>query len=453
MKVNINKYYSDMDKLKLGTLENGLSYYIYDNAAEGDVIRISLVVKVGSLMEEDSQAGIAHFIEHMCIYNSNFVYTNEDNIEVKKNSLMSGYTNFEETVYFLNCQIEELKYRLVAFRDIITGRNLVMSSMNEIKEELRLEIITESKTSKFRLQQIILPELVGIKQLKDKFPLGSLKCVQDLSFESVQRFHNKWYKPENSAVFIVGSIEKCKAKALLEEIFSTIERSNSSYVKPSFKSNISSSKVLMNTVHNLKYDEMQLYYLKPSLRYNSINDLKSKITDYFGLTLIEKYIKEVLMINEIDFISLAFVSERLLSEMNFNVLELKVKEGLFKKAECVFNIIIKELASHGLSEKQFIKYKQNFIYELTEYYRQNKVVSNKEIAKECVSNYLFNEPLISVNHEYNLCCSIVQELQLKDFNILIEKILKNENLLLSFNSKEDLFESKDKFERILNFNQ
>jgi zinc protease len=453
MKINSSRNYRDMDKLELGKLENGLNYYIYNNDVEGDVIRICLVVKVGSLMEKDNHGGIAHFIEHMCIYNSDFVYTNKDNSDFVQNSLMSGYTNFEETVYFLNCKIEELKDGLSTFSDIITGRNLVMNSMKVIKEELRLEIVAESKTSKFRLQQAILPELVGIKQLKHKFPLGNLECVHDLTFKDVQRFHNKGYKPENSAVFIVGSIEKYKTKALLEEIFSTIERSNSSYVKPLFKNYEGSNKVLMNIVDNLKYDEMQLYYLKPVLHYNSMDDdLKLKITDYFGLTLIEGYIKEALSSKEIDIISLNFVSQRLLSESNFSVLEMKVKKGILKKSKCVFNII-KELASHGLSEKQFIKYKQSFLYELTEHYRQNQVVSNKTIAKECINNYLYNEPLISINHEYNLFCYIVQELSLKELNILIEKILKNENFLISFNCKEDLFESKDEFERISKFNQ
>ena len=453
MKMNINSHYNKIDKLESGMLKNGFNYYIYDNAIESDVIRISLVVKVGSLMEDDNQAGIAHFIEHMCIYNSNFLDKNKENKEVNKNKLMLGYTNFEETVYFLKCKVSQLKDALSTFKDIIMGCNIVISSMNQVEEELRFEIIDKSKTPEFRLQQAILPELVGIRKLKDKLPLGKLECVHNLSFEDVQKFHNKWYKPENSAVFIVGSIKKCKAKSLLQEVFSTIEKSNSSYVKPLFKYYKSSNKVLMNIVDNLKYDEMQLYYLKPVLHYNSMDDdLKLKITDYFGLTFIEGYIKEALRSNEIDFISLDFVSEQLLSELNFNVLGLKVKKGLFKKAECVFNII-KKLALHGIPEKQFKKYMQSFLCELTEYYRQNLVVSNKAIAKECLNNYLHNEPLISVNHEYYLCCSIVQEFSLKDFNILIKKILKNKKSLISFNSKEDLFESKDEFERILKFNQ
>ncbi|WP_242949470.1 M16 family metallopeptidase [Clostridium pasteurianum] len=442
-----------MDKLKSGILKNGFSYYIYENDVESDVIRISLLVKVGSLMENDNQSGIAHFIEHMCIYNSDFVHENQDNKDFKKNKLISGYTNFEQTVYYLNCKASQLKDALSIFKDIIMGRNLVISSMNQVEEELIFEITAESKSPKFRLQQAILPELVGIRNLKDKLPLGKLDCIHNLSFEDVQKFHNKWYKPENSAVFIVGSTEKCKCKELLEKVFSTIERSNLSYVKPFFNNYKSSNKVLMNIVDSLKYDEMQLYYLKPVIYYNSMDDnLKSKITDYFGLTLIEGYIKEALRSKEVDFISLDFVSEQLLSELNFSVLELKVKEGILKKAEYVFNII-KELASHGLSEKQFIKYKQSFLYELTEYYRQNQVISNKTITKECIKNYLYKEPLISVNYEYNLCCSIVQELSLKDFNILIENIFKNENLLISFNSKKNLFESKDELERILKLNQ
>ncbi|PJI07701.1 MULTISPECIES: M16 family metallopeptidase [Clostridium] len=447
MRLNNDLNYNKVDQLESGTLRNGIKYYIYNNDVKEKLVRVSLVVKVGSLMEKSSKNGIAHFVEHMCIYNSDFAFKNKSN----KNNLMLGYTDFEETVYFLNCEVDAIEDVLNNFKNILNGRNIVRTSMNSIKEELKMEIINESKTSKIKLQQAILPELIRVEDIKDKLPLGNLECILNLSFEEVQRFHNNLYKPENSAVFIVGSIEKYKVKKLLEKIFLTIEGCDLNYLKPTVKHSISSKKVLLNIVDNINYDEMQLYYLKPNLNYKSMEDLKLKIINYFALILIEEYIEEALRNNKVDFSNLKFVSEMLLSELNFNILELKVKQGILEKAKHVLNII-RKLKLYGISEKQFTEYKENFLYELTEYYSNNKVASNKIITKECINNYLYNEPLISVKHEYDLCCSIIKKISFRDFNIIIEKTLKNENMLISLNCKEGLSKDKDELDRIFRLN-
>lgn len=96
----MQKYLMDKNLIKR-TLENGLTYYIYPNNNPIGYVTFSLAIKVGSAVETEEQCGIAHFIEHICLFNYTECYSSGD--ETHNGIIPNGYTNFDETVFKLKC--------------------------------------------------------------------------------------------------------------------------------------------------------------------------------------------------------------------------------------------------------------------------------------------------------------------------------------------------------------
>jgi zinc protease len=436
------KEHNDMNidrKLIVKTLDNGFKYFTYYNDSQKNMIRISLVVKAGSLMENDNEIGIAHFIEHMCIYNNyRFLYEQQSNNNVR-NSLLIGYTNFYETVYSINCKSEELNNYLPIFKNILSGDNILKSNINHIKHEVIDEISRETCTANYKLKEIILPEIVNKKIFKNKLPLGNLESIKNISYESIMKFHSNWYKTQNSALFIVGQTEECNVKDLIENYFSRIQKSSENFRIPIAIEKSLHRKILINTIKNLEYNEIQFYYLKSSLYSNEIKyDLETKILEYFCLTLIERDICTMFSKNKLDFSKIEFVSRRLMYNFNFNILQLDTDKNFYKKIKYIIQVI-KKLSNFGFTKQEFDRYRELFLLELTEYYNRAKLtINNKDLTKECIDNYLYDEPIISLNREYSTCLSIISTISFEEINMKINKILSSNNVLISINCKESL---------------
>lgn len=421
------------NKLRKNTLSNGLTYYVYQDNCSGEEVSIALVIKVGSLMENENEIGISHFTEHFCIH-SNMINPYENQIKHR----ICGYTKFMETVYLCKCSTEKLADDLYALKNILSGNNFSEAPMEEVRSEVCNEIFSVTTKANYKLKEIILPQIIALRNLKNRMPIGKVENINIFDYDSILRFHHKWYKPTNASIIVTGNFNQLDMEKYLIEAFSDMQNKDdisSNFILDKID-NFTENKASINIFQDLKEDEIQFYYSKPDLEYETKLDLEKKIFEYFQLNFLSDYISEEFTLNDLKYKQIDFVSQRILKNCSYNVLQLKVIENLKDKLEFAIKII-RKLALLGVKAEKFNLYKENFLVNLNNQYQHSLSIGERYLIKECIDNYLYNEPVISIKQEYDMCNLVINKIEMDEFNIKTSAMLKNKDIFVAINSKKD----------------
>ncbi|WP_160136293.1 M16 family metallopeptidase [Chryseobacterium sp. c4a] len=200
--------------VKIGTLSNGMKYYIKKNTLPEKKVDFRLAINVGSILEDENQRGLAHFMEHM---NFNGTKNFPDNklvdflqsIGVKFGQHLNAYTSFDETVYMLPVPLDKpgnLDAGLKVMEDWAFNATLSDKQINKergvVLEELRLGLGADK-----RMQDKYLPKQLYKSQYAERLPMGKKEVIQNFKPEVIRKFHQDWYRPDLMAIVVVGDID------------------------------------------------------------------------------------------------------------------------------------------------------------------------------------------------------------------------------------------------------
>jgi zinc protease len=197
-----------------GVLGNGLHYYILPNREPPGKVSMRLFVGVGSLMETDSQRGLAHFLEHIAFCGSESFSQGDLIEELQRMGMQFGhhtnaYTGFEETVYQLELPKgtrQMLKDGLLVFRDYLTGLSIEPKELDRergvILSEFRYTDSPQYRDLMANYNFLFAGSIIG-----RRFPIGSEKVVSEITAEDMRDFYKKFYTPNASAVVIIGDVD------------------------------------------------------------------------------------------------------------------------------------------------------------------------------------------------------------------------------------------------------
>src|SRR4051812_25058961 len=182
--------------VKIGKLSNGLTYYIRKNGRPEKKVELRLVVKVGSIMEDDDQQGLAHFTEHMAFNGSKHFKKNElvsflQSIGVEFGADLNAYTGFDETVYILPIPTDKPKNLEQGFLALEDWASTVTFDSKEIDKE-RGVVLEESRIGKGandRMNKVIFPKLFEGSQYANRLPIGKEPILKTFKPETIKRFY------------------------------------------------------------------------------------------------------------------------------------------------------------------------------------------------------------------------------------------------------------------------
>ncbi len=217
-------------QVQVGRLDNGLTYYIQKNNRPEKRLELRLVVKAGSVLEDDDQRGLAHFVEHMAFNGSTHFKKHElisylQSVGLKFGADLNAYTSFNETVYILPLPTdrrEAVEKGFLVLADWAGGVSFqdpdIDSERSIVLEELRL-----GKGAQDRMNKILFPRIFSGSKYAERLPIGTEDNLKGFKFEAVKRFYKDWYRPNLMAVVVVGDIEPADARALIEANFSQLQ--------------------------------------------------------------------------------------------------------------------------------------------------------------------------------------------------------------------------------------
>jgi zinc protease len=217
-------------QVKVGKLANGLTYYIQKNGKPEHRLELRLVVKAGSVLEDEDQRGLAHFLEHMAFQGSTHFEKHQlvsylQSIGVKFGADLNAYTSFDETVYMLPVPTENKDYVEQGFtvlEDWAHGLRLEDAAIDKergvVLEEARL-----GKGAGERIRKVLFPKLFNGSRYAEREPIGQEDVIRNAKPEALRRFYRDWYRPDLMAVVVVGDIEPADAEKLITAHFAGLK--------------------------------------------------------------------------------------------------------------------------------------------------------------------------------------------------------------------------------------
>jgi zinc protease len=200
--------------VKTGKLKNGLTYYIKKNAKPENKVDLRLIVNAGSILEDDKQLGLAHFMEHMNFNGTKRFPKNKlvdylQSIGVKFGQHLNAYTSFDETVYFLpipSDSPEKLENGFNIIEDWAFNANLTPEEIDKergvVLEEYRLGLGAQK-----RMLGKYLPKLMHNSHYADRLPIGQKEVLEKFTYDKLVSFYKDWYRPDLMSVIVVGDID------------------------------------------------------------------------------------------------------------------------------------------------------------------------------------------------------------------------------------------------------
>lgn len=215
--------------VRIGKLPNGLTYYIRHNALPANRANFYIAQKVGSVQEEESQRGLAHFLEHMCFNGTDHFPGDNivkycERIGVKFGQNLNAYTSTDETVYNIDdVPVSEpnIDSCLLILRDWADGLILDPAEIDKERGVIHEEWRMRSSASG-RIFERNLPTLYPGSRYGNRYPIGLMSVVDNFKPEELRAYYEKWYRPDLQGIIVVGDINVDAVEAKIKALFSPI---------------------------------------------------------------------------------------------------------------------------------------------------------------------------------------------------------------------------------------
>lgn len=200
--------------VRVGTLDNGLRYFIrrHDNPKNRAYFRF--VMHVGSLQEDDDQRGLAHILEHMAFNGSNHFAPQEldtyfQSIGMQFGAHVNASTGFDKTIYKLEIPTDDPSIVEQTFRVLQDWGSGLLLPEDQIEKERRvgLEEWRGRRSGRMRTMEQMLPTLYWGSKYVDRLPIGTEESLLGFEHAALKRFYQDWYRPEFCSLVIVGDID------------------------------------------------------------------------------------------------------------------------------------------------------------------------------------------------------------------------------------------------------
>jgi len=211
------------------TLDNGLVYYIRENRRPSARAELRLVVNAGSVLEDESQRGLAHLVEHMA-FNGTANFEKQELVDYLESIGMefgpsiNASTSFDETVYMLRVPTDDPEAFATSFQILEDWAHGVSFEPEEIDAE-RGVVVEEWRLGRGAQARILdqqLPVMFRGSRYADRLPIGDVEVLQTFPHEELTRFYERWYRPDLMAVVAVGDFDAGEVETRIREHFGRI---------------------------------------------------------------------------------------------------------------------------------------------------------------------------------------------------------------------------------------
>jgi len=462
---NVNAAEIDLTKVVLldpmithGKLNNGVTYYVKQNQLPKNKAYLELVIKTGSLHENDDQLGLAHLLEHMAFNGSKNFPKNKIDEYLRSLGLSLGAdfnatTSYERTIYKFQIPTNDEKY-------LDTGIHI----LSEISSELTLEdeafererkIVEEEwrrGLGKFnRIDELQKPYLFKNSKYLKRDPIGTMDVVRNFKYGTAKKYYEQWYRPELMGVFVVGDIDQKKAEQIIKKYFSSIKAKTPAIEKPLGSVPKYNETIFANiTDPEISGLYIQILNREPKLFMETGINYKDYLIRYLTESIFQRRLSRILIEQDSPLISSTVdVSELSEQEEIYSVVAM-FKEGLVDEGLKFLLTEIERVKQNGFVEDELELVKKDKLLSLEISLTQKNTKQSADLLDEYRRHFIDKEMASGIDYEFELAKQVMKTITLKEINDNFYKYYQPDDRVILFKTPEkykDLL-TKEKFVNI-----
>lgn len=437
--------------VKIGVLDNGLTYYIRNNGKPEDKLELRLAINAGSILEDENQQGLAHFIEHMNFNGSKNFEKNElvdylQSIGVKFGADLNAYTSFDETVYILpipSDDPETLDKGFQILEDWAHNATLLESDIDSergvVLEEYRIGLGPDK-----RMMQEYLPKLMYGSRYAERLPIGKKEVVENADYETIRNYYKQWYRPGLMAVVAVGDLDVETIEKKIKQYFSNLKPLEDPVERKVYGlPNHEETFISIASDKEAPFSRVQIYYKdrEESKDIVTTGDYKNQLVKSLFSTMINNRLDEIRNKPNPPFTfgasyhggTYARTKDAYQSfAMTGEGQQLEALKALLEENERV--------KRYGFTRSELERAKKEYLARLEQQYKNRDKEESGRLINQYVSNFFDNTPIPGIEWQYEFAQKTMPEVKLEDVNDLISNFLHEDNrvVILTGPEKEDL---------------
>ncbi|HEV8483091.1 MAG TPA: insulinase family protein [Blastocatellia bacterium] len=432
-------------QIKVGKFANGLRYYVRTNKRPEKRAELRLVVKAGSVLEDDDQQGLAHFVEHMAFNGTRHFPKNEiisfiESLGMRFGADLNAYTSFDETVYTLQVPIDKPETMDRALMILEDWAHNVTFDPAEIDRE-RGVIMEEWRLRRgagARMTDKIFPIMFKGSRYADRLPIGKTEIIQGFKHDRLKKFYTDWYRPDLMAVVAVGDFDKAAIEKLITTHFASIPAATAPRPRPTYDIPDHPNTVYaITTDKEMTTTSVSVTNLLPAREVLSIGAYRQQMVDRLFSGMLSARFSELAQKPDAPFMfagagrEIFLVRTKEAATLNAVVKEDGIERGLdalLGEAERVTRF--------GFTETEMNRQKERLLraYESMQAEKENRVSASR--ADEYIRNFLEGETLPSIDDEYGLHKRFLPQITLDEVNRLAREWFPDRNRLVVVSSPE-----------------
>ncbi len=436
-----------------GVLPNGLTYYIRHNEYPKGQADFHIAQKVGSILEEDDQRGLAHFLEHMCFngtknFPGNSLISYLESIGVKFGSHLNAYTGTDETVYKITnvptARTEVTDSVLLILHD---WANELLLDPEEIDKE-RGVIHEEWRTGQggqMRILEKVLPEIYPGSKYAHRLPIGTMEVVDNFPHQALRDYYEAWYRPDQQGIVVVGDIDVARTEQVIKKMFGDIEMPANAPMRLEFD-----VPDTPGTIYALGADKEQtnaLVYLMfkhdamPKYMRNTQAQLVTDYIEHMIDAMLNARFDEMMSDPSTPFgFAMATIGDYMMSNTKsmFAVIGGAKDGDIAKTLVSIYREVLRAKRG-GFTQTEYDRARAEYLSGLERAYNNRETVENGAYTQEIIRHFIDGDPMLGIEMEYDAMTQIANMLPLEIINQTFDQLVTDGNRVVLCMLPEDAF--------------
>ena len=448
---DLNQKIPNDPDVRIGKLDNGLTYYIRKNAKPEKKVDLRMVLNAGSILETDKQVGLAHFMEHMVFNGTKTFPKNElisylQSIGVKFGQHLNAYTSFDETVYFLPIPSDDpvkLDKGFQILEDWAFNANLDTKDIDDergvVIEEYRTRLGADE-----RMMKNYLPKMLHNSLYAKRLPIGTKENLETFKPEEIRQFYKDWYRPNLMAIIVVGDIDVNEMEGKIKSHFGKYKNPVNAKERKEFEiPNHKETFVSINTDKEATSSNVQILYKdqgtpKPS---TTVADYRTDFIENLFSSMINARLEEYTNSPTPPFVYGYSYHGGMLGRGKeaYQSMAMTAEDKQLEALK-VLAIENERARKFGFTQSELDRAKTETLAYYEKAYNDRDKNNSSRYLGIYQNHFLEGEAMPSISYEYNLAKELLPTITLKDVNNVIQSYIKDENrvIILTGPEKEGL---------------
>ena len=440
--------------VRIGKLDNGLTYYIRHNNWPEQRAEFYIAQRVGSIQEDDTQRGLAHFLEHMAFNGSKHFKGNEmlrwcESVGVKFGTDLNAYTSIDQTVYNISnvpttreSIVDSCLLILYDWADgLLLEQEEIEKERGVIHEEWRLRT-----SAQMRMLERDLPKLYPNSKYGHRMPIGLMEIIDNFERPFLQAYYEKWYRPDNQAIIVVGDVDVDKVEQKIKDLFSPIQLpANRALVTTEPVPDNNEAIIVIDKDKEQRYNIVSLMMKHETFPDSLKSSMAYMVADYIkdaAVSMLNDRLREYAEKPESPFLQASAGDGTYLLSRSVDAFELDVlpKDGQMDAALTAVLTEARRAAEFGFTPTEYKRFKANYESNLDKQYSNKDKRFNSQFVGQYVQHFLNSEPIPSIDFTHENMKQLVPMLPLEVVNMVMKELVSKSDtnlVVLNFNNEKE----------------